>query len=96
MLQGMVKLHAMHGLTKPEVTTEAVQQLLDKNVPVTTALAQNSAMSRQTKDYLPSGARVIDIVGNGIKIGHVADEHVALSALVVAIGTGAITQTSKS
>jgi hypothetical protein len=50
-------------------------------------LAEKSALTHQTAGHLPhSGERVIQIRGeNGQKIGHLADEHVALSALVAAL-----------
>jgi hypothetical protein len=51
------------------------------------ALAENSSLTHQTPAYLPnSGERLIQIQGErGQKIGHLADEHVALSGLVVAL-----------
>jgi len=77
----------MAGLTKPEATVQAIERLLDNNVDTLIALAENSALTHQTTDYLPNaGERVITIRGeNGQKIGHLADEHVALSALVAAL-----------
>lgn len=89
MLQGMKLPYMpdMQGLTRPEKTVRAVEDLLDSNVDVLVALAQNSAMTYQTKSLLPeTGVQFIDIRGKeGQRIGHLADEYVALSGLVVAL-----------
>jgi hypothetical protein len=86
MVKGMKPTY-MKGLTKPEATIQAIEHLLDNNVDLLLALAENSALTHQTAGHLPhSGERVIQIRGeNGQKIGHLADEHVALSALVAAL-----------
>ncbi len=86
-IQGMSKLPYMKGLTKPEATVRAVESLLDNNVSLLIALAENSALTKQTAGSLPNnGARVITLRGeNGQKLGHLADEHVALSALVTTL-----------
>jgi hypothetical protein len=86
MVKGMKPTY-MLGLTKPEATTQAIEHLLDNNVDLLVALAENSALTYQTAGHLPhSGERVIQIRGeNGQKIGHLADDHVALSALVAAL-----------
>jgi hypothetical protein len=86
MVKGMKPTY-MLGLTKPEATTQAIEHLLDNNVDLLVALAENSALTYQTAGHIPhSGERVIQIRGeNGQKIGHLADDHVALSALVAAL-----------
>jgi hypothetical protein len=85
MVRGMKPTY-MEGLTKPEKTVRAVENLLNHNVDVLVALAKNSALTHQTRNFLPySGERVVSIVGNGDRIGHLADEHVALSALVAVL-----------
>jgi hypothetical protein len=86
MVKGMKPTY-MKGLTKPEATVQAVERLLDNNVNLLVALAENSGLTYQTASYLPnSGERVVTIMGeNGQRLGHLADEHVALSALVTAL-----------
>ena len=86
MLRGMKPTY-MLGLTKPEATVQAIERLLDNNVGLLVALAENSSLSYQTPDHLPSGGeKVVKIKAeNGQKIGHLADEHVALGGLVVAL-----------
>lgn len=87
MIQGMSKRSYMKGLTKPEATVQAVERLLDNNVDLLVALAENSGLTHQTASYLPQGGeKLVTIKGeNGQKIGHLADEYVALSALVTAL-----------
>ena len=76
----------MKGLTKPEAIVRSVEYLLDNNVNLLAAIAENDAMSYQTRDYLPEGVDVVNLRGEkGQKLGHIVDEHVALSALVVAL-----------
>lgn len=86
MVKGMKPTY-LKGLTRPEATVQAIEQLLDNNVDLLVALAENSALTHQTTSYLPrAGEQVVRIRGeNGQKIGHLADEHVALSALVAAL-----------
>lgn len=86
MIKGMKPTY-MRGLTKPETTVKAMERLLDNNVSLLVALAENSALTHQTAHYLPSDReKLIQIRGeNSQKIGHLADEHVALSGLVVAL-----------
>jgi hypothetical protein len=86
MIKGMKPTY-MKGLTKPEATVQAIERLLDNNVDLLVALAENSSLTHETASYLPdAGEKVIHIRGeNGQKIGHLADEHVALSALVTAL-----------
>ncbi|HEX4773928.1 MAG TPA: hypothetical protein VH234_00200 [Candidatus Saccharimonadales bacterium] len=97
MIKGMKPTY-MKGLTKPEATVQAVERLLDNNVNFLVALAENSALTYQTASYLPnSGERVVTIRGeNGQKIGHLADEHVALSALIIALNLEQRNQAKKT
>lgn len=86
MLQGASKLAYMRGLTKPEPTIEAVESLLDRNVNVLVATADNSALSDKTRTLLPAETPQLRISAQeGAKLGHIVDEHVALSALVIAL-----------
>jgi hypothetical protein len=86
MLQGASKLSYMKGLTKPQPTVEAIESLLDHNVNVLVATADNSALSDMTRTLLPTETPQLHISAQeGAKIGHIADEHVALSALVIAL-----------
>lgn len=89
MVKGMKPTY-LRGLTKPEVTVQAIERLLDNNVSLLVALAENSSLTYQTPNYLPSGGeRLIAIRGeNGQKIGHLADEYVALSALIAVLNIG--------
>jgi len=66
---------------------QAVENVLDNNVDVLVVLAQNSAMTYQTKSFLPNtGVRFIDIRGKeGQRIGHLADEYMALSSLIMVL-----------
>lgn len=65
---------------------QAVENLLDNNVDVLVALAKNSAMTYQTKSFLPERVRFIGIRGKeGQRVGHLADEYVALSSLVMVL-----------
>jgi hypothetical protein len=86
MVKGMKPTY-MLGLTKPEATVQAIEHLLDNNVNLLMALAEQSALTHQTASYLPNeGEKVIHLRGeNGQMLGHLADEHVALSALVAAL-----------
>lgn len=86
MLKGMKPTY-MKGLTKPEATVQAVERLLDNNVDLLVALAENSSLTHQTPGYLPNGSeRLVTLrAENGQKIGHLADEYVALSGLVAVL-----------
>lgn len=77
----------MKGLTKPEATVQSIERLLDNNVNLLIALSENSSLTYQTTKYLPgSKEQVVTLRGkNGQKLSHLADEHVALSALVTAL-----------
>ena len=88
MIRGMKPIY-MTGLTKPQATVQAIERLLDNNVELLVALAENSSLSYQTPRYLPSsGEKLITIKAeNGQKIGHLADEYVAVSGLVTALNT---------
>lgn len=86
MIKGMKPTY-MRGLTKPEAAVEAMERLLDNNVSLLVALAESSALTHQTANYLFNGReKLIQIRGeSGQLIGHLVDEHVALSGLVVAL-----------
>ncbi len=86
MLKGMKPTY-MRGLTKPDATVQAVERLLDNQVDLLVALAENSSLTYQTASFLPDNNKIaITLKGEkGQKLGHLADEHVALSALVTAL-----------
>jgi len=83
MIKGMKPTY-MRGLTKPEITVRAIEELLDNNTSLLVALAENSSLTHETPSYLPkSGEKLITLKAEkGQRLGHIADEHVALSALV--------------
>lgn len=86
MLQGASKLTYMRGLTHPRPTISAIENLLDSNVNVLVATADNSAMSDQTRTLLPVETPQVHIAAQeGAKLGHIVDEHVTLAALVIAL-----------
>lgn len=86
MLQGASKLTYMKGLTKPQPTIEAIESLLDKDVNVLVATADNSALSDKTRALVPAETPQIHLSAQeGAKLGHIVDEHVTLSALVIAL-----------
>lgn len=86
MLKGMKPTY-MLGLTSPEATVWAVERLLDNNVSLLVALAENSALTHETQAYLPGGGERVTTIKaeNGQKVGHLADEHVALTGLIAAL-----------
>ncbi len=77
----------MLGLTKPDKTVNAIERLLDNNVDLLVALADNSSLTNLTAEYLPdNGEKLVRIKAeNGQRIGHLVDEHVALTGLIVAL-----------
>jgi hypothetical protein len=77
----------MLGLTKSGRTAELIEELLDLDVELLVALAENSSLTHQTASYLPnSGEKLVTIKGEqGQKIGHLVDEHVALTGLVTVL-----------
>lgn len=86
MIQGASKLAYMKGLTRPQLTIEAIEDLLDNNVNVMVATADNSGLSDKTRTLLPVETPQMHISAQeGAKLGHIVDEHVALSALVIAL-----------
>lgn len=86
MLQGASKLSYMMGLTRPEYAVEAVDKLQGAGINVMVATADNSAMSDKTRVFISRNAQQVHIgAQEGARIGHLADEHVALSALVIAL-----------
>lgn len=87
--EAMTKLTHLLGLTKPDWLADKIEYLVDAGVPVTVALAENSSVSHQTSLYLPSHhnlALVTFKALEGQKVGHLADEHVALGAITTALG----------
>jgi len=85
MIQGASKLPYMRGLTKPHKTIEAVESLLDNNVNVLVATADSSGLTDKTRTLLPNETPQLHLTPQeGAKLGHLADEYVTLSALVIA------------
>jgi hypothetical protein len=88
--KAMTKLSYLIGLTRPEWLSRQVGYLADEGVDVTVANAVNSHISQETSSHLPLGhpnLNYIDIRAvAGQKVGHLADEHVALVAGVIALG----------
>jgi hypothetical protein len=91
-LKAMSKITYLKALTRPVWLSEQVEYLADEGVGVTVANAVNSRVSYDTDGFLPFGHENLDyttIVGvHGQKVGHLADEHVALVAGVIALGVG--------
>jgi hypothetical protein len=86
MVQGASKLTYMKGLTRSRPTIEAIENLLDHNVDVLVATADNSALSDKTRSLVPAETPQVHISAQeGAKLGHIVDEHVTLSALVIAL-----------
>ncbi len=86
MVQSASKYSYMRGMTRPQPTVEAIERLLERDVDVLVATADNSAMSDKGRTLLPEGVQQIHITAQeGAKLGHIVDEHVALSALVIAL-----------
>lgn len=83
-----VKPTYLRGLAHPEQTVESIENLLDNNVSLLIALAKNSGLTHQTRDYLPNGGeKVVTVRGEKDQYAdHLIDEHVALTALVAALG----------
>lgn len=88
MLRGMAKVTYLQGMTHPErsAVPEQVDQLIDRGVSVLSAYATNSAISRDTESYLPYEVNRVEVRPiKGEKTGHLINEHVGLSALVLAM-----------
>ena len=83
-----VKPTYLRGLAHPEQTVASIENLLNNNVLLLVALAENSGLTHQTKDYLPNNKEeVITVRGEkGQYADHLIDEHVALTALITALG----------
>lgn len=83
-----VKPTYLRGLAHPERTVNYIEYLLNNNVSLLIALAENSGLTRQTKNYLPNDReKVITVRGReGQYADHLIDEHVALTSLVAALG----------
>jgi hypothetical protein len=90
--KAMTKLSYLIGLTRPEWLSRQVGYLAEQGVDVTVANAVNSRISQETASHLPLGhpnLNYMDIRAvSGQKVGHLADEHVALVAGVIALGVG--------
>lgn len=83
-----VKPTYLKGLAHPEQTVQNIEHLLDNNVSLLIALAENSGLTHQTKNYLPNDKeKVITVKGEkGQYADHLIDEHAALTALIAALG----------
>jgi hypothetical protein len=83
-----VKPTYLRGLAHPEQTVSNIEHLLDNNVSLLVALAENSGLTYQTKSYLPNDKeKVITVRGEkGQFADHLIDEHVALTGLITALG----------
>lgn len=82
-----VKPTYLKGLAHPEQTVQSIENLLDNNVSLLVALAENSGLTHQTKDYLPSDKEMVVTVRGekGQYADHLIDEHVALTGLIAAL-----------
>lgn len=89
-VKAMTKLSYLVGLTNPDWLSRQVEYLADQGVPVTVANARNSSVSQDTAEHLPlwhPDLKFITIeAAAGQKVGHLADEYVALVATVIALG----------
>ncbi len=85
-LKGMKPTY-MFGLTHPEYTRQHIAVLGDYGVSTQIALAENSALTHETSDYLPdNGERVVTVrASKGQRIGHIMNEHIALSSILTAM-----------
>lgn len=83
-----VKPTYLRGLAHPEDTVDTIENLLDNNVALLVALAENSSLTHQTRNYLPGDEeKVITVRGKkGQFADHIIDEHVALTAIITALG----------
>lgn len=86
MVKGMKPTY-MLGLTHPEQTSQYIAALGDYGVSTQIALAENSALTHQTLEYLPdNGEHVMTVrASRGQRIGHIMNEHVALSSILTAM-----------
>jgi hypothetical protein len=86
MLQGMKPTY-MRGLTHPDTMVRTVDYLHENNTTLLAALAENSALTHETANYLRSSdTNILNIAAEyGQRVGHLADEQVALSAMVIAL-----------
>jgi hypothetical protein len=86
MLQGMKPTY-MTGITHPYAAVRAVDYLHENNTRLLAALSENSALTHETASYLRnSDTNILHIAAEyGQRVGHLADEQVALSAMVVAM-----------
>jgi len=82
-----VKPTYLRGLAHPEQTIQNIEHLLDNNVSLLIALAENSGLTHQTASFLPRDKeKVIKVRGEtGQYADHLIDEHVALTALIAAL-----------
>jgi len=81
------RLTYLRGLAHPQNTATTIERLLDNNVAVLAALAENSGLTHQTKSYLPHDKEKVVTVRaeKGQYADHLIDEHVALTGLIVAL-----------
>ena len=87
-INAMSKVAILHGLTQPKNQLATIERLMSAKVDILTAVAENSGISHDTSGYLRRiGAEDIINIGavGGNKIGHIINEFVATSGLVVAM-----------
>lgn len=97
--EAMSKLTHLLGLTKPEWLADKVEYLVEEDVLVLVALAENSSVSHQTPLYLPHHPDLALVKFRGIgdkKVGHLADEHVALGAITTALNIARYKERTRS
>ena len=88
MLNGMSKRTYLKGLTKPgkNMMPHNIEYLLENDVPLVVALAENSGLTQDTAKYLTGHEDVIHIrAESGHKANHLVNEHVALTALIATL-----------
>jgi len=88
MLKGMSKRTYLKGLTVSgsNMTPQNIDHLLESDVPLVVALAENSGLTQDTAKYLAGHEDLIHIrAEKGHKADRLVDEHVALTALIAAL-----------
>jgi hypothetical protein len=90
MLRAMGRLSLLSGLTNPQKTLADIEHLLTYGTPITVGLAENSNLTHETSSLLPESCPTLFTVKlrgiKGQKLGHLANEHAALSATLLALG----------
>lgn len=88
MLRGMASLTFHKGMTHTEEADLAMGKLYKNNVPLLVAVGENSSLTPLTAVHMPYNFQdMITVKGTkGEMAGHIINEHVALSALVIAMG----------